>query len=244
VSRAKALRPLSVVILLAAFAFNTAWLLNRWRIADRPPFKTLYESLIFAAWCIILVYLFVELIYRIKLIGFLSIGMTLLTLYFAHAQSKSVAKLPAALQSVWFIPHVVIYFVGYGALTIAFITSILYLIKLKVKAGEGEQLADFDDMTYHATAFGFVFLTFGLVTGAVWAKVAWSDYWFWDPKEVWSLITWLIYLVYLHLRTMRGWRGRPAAWFVVAGFLAIIITYLGFNYLPQAQESDHAYISE
>ena len=88
-----------------------------------------------------------------------------------------------------------------------------------------------DNYTYWLIAFGFVLLAVGIISGAVWANIAWGRYWGWDPKETWSLITWLIYAVYLHARLIVGWRGRKAAWFAVLGFLAVLFTYAGVNVL-------------
>ncbi len=89
-----------------------------------------------------------------------------------------------------------------------------------------------DTLTYRAVAFGFPVFTLGaLVFGAVWAKYAWGDYWTWDPKETWALITWIVYAVFLHVRITRGKRGRLIAWIAVAGFLATLFTLFGVNYL-------------
>jgi cytochrome c-type biogenesis protein CcsB len=85
--------------------------------------------------------------------------------------------------------------------------------------------------TYRVVAFGFFFLTFTIICGAIWAEQAWGTYWAWDPKETWALITWIIYAVFLHLRFQKGMRGNRAAWFAVAGFLCVIFTYIGVNLL-------------
>ncbi|HEW78594.1 MAG TPA: c-type cytochrome biogenesis protein CcsB, partial [Phycisphaerales bacterium] len=89
----------------------------------------------------------------------------------------------------------------------------------------------FDNITYRAIALGYPLLTVGIVTGAIWANSCWGRYWSWDPKEMWSLITWIIYSVCLHLRYAAGWKGRWAAWAAIAGFISVIFTYLGVNYL-------------
>ena len=86
-------------------------------------------------------------------------------------------------------------------------------------------------MTAKTISFGFLFLTVGIITGAVWANSAWGTYWSWDPKETWSLITWFIYAIYLHCRYMRGWSGKKAAWISVIGFASVIFTYIGVNFL-------------
>jgi cytochrome c-type biogenesis protein CcsB len=86
-------------------------------------------------------------------------------------------------------------------------------------------------MNYRALTIGFPLLTLGIITGSVWAQYAWGSYWSWDPKETWSLITWLIYAAVLHARLTVGWRGRKAAWFSIFGFLAVLFTFLGVNLL-------------
>ena len=89
-----------------------------------------------------------------------------------------------------------------------------------------------DDLIYQSVVLGFVFLAIGIMTGSIWAHYAWGSYWSWDPKETWSLVTWLVYAIMLHLRYIRGWRERPMAVMAVIGFICVLITYLGVNLLP------------
>ena len=89
-----------------------------------------------------------------------------------------------------------------------------------------------DELGYQMTLFGFLFLSVGIITGAVWANSAWGRYWGWDPKETWSLITWFIYATLLHARMMRGWRGKRIAYLSLLGFAAVLFTYFGVNLLP------------
>jgi cytochrome c-type biogenesis protein CcsB len=89
-----------------------------------------------------------------------------------------------------------------------------------------------DEIGYQMTLFGFLFLSVGIISGAVWANSAWGRYWGWDPKETWSLITWFIYATLLHARLMRGWRGRRIAYLSLVGFSAVVFTYFGVNLLP------------
>lgn len=97
---------------------------------------------------------------------------------------------------------------------------------------------DLERMTYKAVALGFPFLTLGIITGSVWADQAWGYYWDWDPKETASLITWLVFAVYLHLRLVPKWRGPWVAWIAVGGFWSVLFTYFGVNYLLGGR---HAY---
>ena len=90
-----------------------------------------------------------------------------------------------------------------------------------------------DLISYRSVCLGMLFLSLTILTGAIWAEQAWGSYWSWDPKETWSLVTWIIYAVYLHLRLRRGWKGKTAAWFAVIGFICVIFTYIGVNtFLP------------
>jgi cytochrome c-type biogenesis protein CcsB len=88
-----------------------------------------------------------------------------------------------------------------------------------------------DDINYRCLTIGFPLLTLGIITGSIWAEYAWGSYWSWDPKEVWSLITWLLYAALLHGRMTVGWRGRKAAILAIVGFCAILFTFLGVNLL-------------
>jgi len=245
--RNKRYQLLSTLILAIGFCFNTAMIINRWIEANRPPFKTLFESLILFSWCIILLYLIIEIVHRVRIVGiFATITSVIIMIYAIIKIDIDSINLPAALQSGWFIPHVVIYFLGYAALFISFVTAILYFFfperkKLLDNNLLGQEYLDFDEYTYKIIIFGFTMLTVGLLIGALWAKEAWGDYWVWDPKETWSLITWIVYIVYFHFRRVKGWRGKKAAWLSIIGFAAIMITYLGMNILPTASQSEHVY---
>ena len=139
-----------------------------------------------------------------------------------------------------------VYFFGYAALFFATAVSVVQLFKptFKIQAGTILKGAiSLEDVAYMAIKFGFVLLTFGLLVGAIWAKGAWGDYWVWDPKENWSLVTWLVYAAYLHLRHIKNWRGNRAAWLAIIGFAVVMFTYLGMSMLPTAAESAHVYQS-
>jgi cytochrome c-type biogenesis protein CcsB len=88
-----------------------------------------------------------------------------------------------------------------------------------------------------AMGLGYVLLTAGIVLGAVWANEAWGSYWSWDPKETWSLITWMVYTAAIHLRRTHRWQGRRMAWLSVAGFAFVLFTYFGVNYLMSSMHS-------
>lgn len=129
-------------------------------------------------------------------------------------------------------------FIGYAVFAIAFGLGLMYL----VKRGDGDREGLFssripqrrilDALNHQMVLFGFLFLSAGIISGAVWANSAWGRYWGWEPKETWSLITWFVYATLLHARFMRGWRGKRIAVFSMIGFVSVLITYFGVNYLP------------
>jgi len=133
---------------------------------------------------------------------------------------------------------VVLWFVGYAAFAIAFGVSIMYLVRQRETTEEASLLSRFpslrvlDELNHQLIMFGFLFLSAGIITGAVWANSAWGRYWGWDPKETWSLITWFIYATLLHAKLMRGWHGRRIALLSILGFFAVLFTYFGVNLLP------------
>ncbi|MCB0569807.1 MAG: cytochrome c biogenesis protein CcsA [Phaeodactylibacter sp.] len=229
-----------------AFLSGTALITSRWIEAGRPPFKSFYESLAFASWTISLVSLVAEKRFKIRLVGLMSsLGVVIILLFALTKRDVEVIALPPALQTWMFIPHVISYFLAYGALFVAGLTAALFLFFPGGLASHhtlGQQARiDFSAVTYQITKFGFLFLTAGLLLGAWWGQSAWSNYWGWDPKENWALITWLIFAAYLHFRNLAHWSERRLAWAVIIGVAAIVFTYLGMSYLPTAAESLHVY---
>ncbi|MCQ9205893.1 MAG: c-type cytochrome biogenesis protein CcsB [Omnitrophica bacterium] len=221
-------------ILILGLFNHTAAIFVRWVAAGRPPFSNMYESLIIFSWALILIYLIVEIIYRIRILGIFVSILALLILASASGLDSSIKPLMPALQSNWLVIHVLVCFIGYAAFAISFVSSIMYLILYKREAFEpgGRPLnTSLDTITYKTITFGFLFLTLGIITGAVWANRAWGRYWGWDPKETWALITWFIYAFYLHMRMLKGWKEVKGAWVAILGFLAVIFTYIGVNYL-------------
>jgi cytochrome c-type biogenesis protein CcsB len=237
---------LATWVTLGGLAGNTAGFILRWVESyqmgfGHAPLSNLYESLIFFAWTIALIYLFVEWRYQNRAIGAFSAPLAFLTMAYASLSpniSDRIQPLIPALKSNWLIAHVITCFIGYGAFAVAFGVSIMYLFKSRREEDDGGLVGRFpsaavlDELTHQLGMFGFLFLSAGIITGAVWANSAWGRYWGWDPKETWSLITWFIYATLLHARMMRGWRGRRIAWLSVLGFGAVLFTYFGVNLLP------------
>src|SRR3990172_6022531 len=230
--RPEILRRGAVAIFVAAFLLNTILVVNRWVEAGHAPFSNLYESLVFYAWSVGFAYLVLEYLYGLRIVGALSAVMIMLLLLYASTTDETIKPLMPALQSNWLTIHVVTYFIGYGALGISFITALLFLVSwMRSGKNPGETMLGFEKLSYKIVAFGFPFLTLGLVTVAVWANKAWGTYWSWDPKETWSLITWFVYAAYLHARVTRGWRGKKAAYVAIFGFSSTVFLYWGVSFV-------------
>jgi len=224
-------------------AGNTAGIILRWIESyqlgiGHAPLSNLYESLVFFAWTILIIYLFVEQKYKNRTIGAFVTPLAFFAMAYASLHNNSIQPLIPALKSNWLIAHVITCFIGYAAFAIAFGTSWMYLIKKRDTKGKSLLLKRFpeeniiDELTYQMIMLGFLFLSIGIITGAVWANSAWGRYWGWDPKETWSLITWFIYATVLHAKMMRGWHGKKIAYLSMAGFAAVLFTYFGVNWLP------------
>ena len=234
------------VLLWAGLALCVTAIVERYIEAGRPPFKTLYESLILFAATTNLVYVVIDVRYRHPLLAAPAAALLFGVLVFAMVKTDvEIIDLPAALQSPWFIPHVVVYLLGYGALAIGALSAFGSLVfprfELLFRAGGESRKQNLGDVMHRLNCFGFVLITAGLLMGAWWAKEAWGDWWSWDPKENWSLITWLVYVFYFHVRLLPGWKGRRMALVTLEGFGAVMFTYLGVSLLPTAASSAHVY---
>jgi cytochrome c-type biogenesis protein CcsB len=201
-------------------------------IVYQAPLSNFYESLVFFSWCLAALTLIFLSRYAEGFLGV--VGGLLASLLLAYASlgvDSRIKPLMPALKSNWLLVHVITAFLGYAAFGLAFGAAVLYLVQGSKKKGEGPTRPLLDRMIYRAAVIGFIFLTVGILTGAVWAETAWGRYWSWDPKETASLITWFIYAALLHARLVQGWQGRPIAWLAVAGFGAVLFTYLGVGFL-------------
>jgi cytochrome c-type biogenesis protein CcsB len=231
---------------LIGAAGNIAGIIMRWVESYRmgighAPLSNMYESLVFFAGTIVIIYLVMERKTQNAIIGAFVTPIAFLAMAYASMSpniSDHIQPLIPALKSNWLIAHVITCFLGYAAFAIAFGISIMYLIKQRDVQGTSSLLSHFpkaqvlDELNHQMIMFGFLFLSIGVITGSVWANSAWGSYWSWDPKETWSLITWFIYATLLHARMMRGWYGKRIAYLSIIGFMAVLFTYFGVNLLP------------
>ena len=217
-------------------AAHTAALILRGIAAGRAPMTNLYEFSTCFAWALCLVSLVFILRYRFTVLGVFAAPVILLVMGYASMQNREIGQLMPALQSGWLVFHVSTAIISYGAFGVSFVLGLIFLMRgrMRDEGFMGQHIPGrekLDRIEYRSVSLGLLFLTVTIILGAFWAKQCWGSYWSWDPKETWSLVTWIIYAVYLHLRITRKWSGKAAAIFAVAGFLCVIFTYIGVNTL-------------
>ncbi len=232
-----------IVFLIHTGAIILRWIESYQMGFGHAPLSNLYESLIFFAWTIALIYIGIEWKTKSRTIGVFATPFAFLSMAYASFSpdiNTRIQPLLPALQSNWLIAHVITCFLGYAAFAVSCSLSIMYLTKKPVteKEKDHQGLSSYfpgipmlDELIYQTIIIGFLLLTVGIATGSIWAYSAWGTYWSWDPKETWSLITWLLYAALLHARMMKGWHGSRIAWLSIIGFVCVLFTYFGVNFL-------------
>lgn len=219
-------------LLIGSWLLQSGYIITRYMTIGHTPITTYHEAVFFFAWSTTTAYFSFRWRYTVKNFGtFVSVLILGLLLGSAFA-SRDVIPLEPALQSLWLPVHAGISLIAYGFFGLAFCGGLMYLLqerelksrKLGYFFSRLPSLDALDQLNSHCLAVGFAFLTLGMVTGIFWSKQAWATYWRWNPKEVCSLIIWLIYLVQIHQRFTVGWRGRRAALMIVGGFAVVMIT--------------------
>jgi cytochrome c-type biogenesis protein CcsB len=233
---------LELAVLLLGFVFHSVGILLRGIAISTVPVTNTYETLVSYAWVFVLAYLVFGLFSRWSSLQLRPIGMfsaisafAVLTLAASPLFSSDPRPLIPALRGIWLPLHVGFTVMGEGFFAMAFFASSLFLVRFYTRTPKREAsaaLEALDLISYRAIALGFPLFTLGgLLFGSIWAQQAWGSYWSWDPKETFMLVTWLVYVVYLHVR-VRGDEIRVrAAWIAVAGFLLAIFTFAGVNFL-------------
>jgi cytochrome c-type biogenesis protein CcsB len=224
------------------------WIESHQMNIGHAPLSNFYESLLFFSWAVICIS---YLSFWRQLRGYVgSFVVMLACLLLAYASfgghASKIMPLMPALKSNWLIIHVVTCFLAYAAFALGCGAALLYFFMARapqypIKSKDSLiKVQEMDELIYRAIMIGFFLLTLGILTGAVWAESAWGRYWSWDPKETWSLITWLIYAGLLHARLVRGWQGKRIAMLAVVGFMAVLFTYFGVSFLLPGL---HAYLT-
>lgn len=196
--------------------------------ANRVPFANMYEFTIIFVCMVLLVALFIRTSHPSPLFDLAVALLLTVLLSIASSLPSELRPLMPALQSNWLHAHVATAVIAYACFALAFCLGFLYLLQANLPAAD---LMSIDEKIYKLVVLGFTLLTLVIITGAVWAEEVWGNWWSWDPKETWSLITWTVYAAYLHARRTREWEGRKSAWLVVTGFIVVLFTLFGVSIL-------------
>lgn len=226
-------RKLAIVSAATASIVLAGFIGLLWIILGRPPLRTMGETRLWYSFFAGISGLLTYLRWRYKwILSFSTVLSTVFILLNLLKPEIHDQTLMPALQSPWFIPHVTVYMFSYSLLGCAFLIGVVRLFK------ENDDLLNAADTLVY---IGVAFLTFGMLSGSIWAKAAWGHFWNWDPKETWALITWLVYLMYIHLRLYRRGSVKLLCILLIFAFACLQMCWWGINFLPSAAESVHVY---
>ncbi len=238
-SQREGLRKIARMIFLGSGILQSLYILSRYFLSGYTPITSQHEAVVFFAWSVTWAYLSFHWRYSVKNFGTFVSVLVVIMLCIAASVSRDLQVLSPILQSLWLPVHAGISVIAYGFLALAFCGGIMYLLQereLKTKNfgffySRLPSLESLDQLNNHCLTVGFVFLTLGIITGTLWGRQAWGTYWSWDPKETWSLITWLLYAAQIHQRFTLGWRGRRIALMSIVGFCTVLFTLWGVTFL-------------
>jgi len=233
------LQKIGCCLLLSGFVFHSTSIVYGFFQSGHIPVHNLNETLSISGWAIIGVFLWVQYKFHLKILGVYAAPLAAFAMVMASQFSREPAPIKNVFNSVWLHIHIFAVFIGEASFALACGLGILYLLQehtIKAKSHgffykRLPSLELLDLAGYTCIIAGFLLLTLGLITGFVYAKSIWGRFWSWDPKEVWSGITWLLYAALLHQRLVVGWRGRKSAVMAILGFIVILFTFLGVNFL-------------
>lgn len=237
VKASRALR-VATALTVIAWVLHAAAALLRGLAAGRVPWANMFEFTLTATAIIVGVFLAVQFWQDLRFLGAYIIGFALLALGIATVNFYvDVVPLPPALQSAWLVIHVFVAVLGTAFFALGAGLSVTQLLQARREAGlsaprflatlpSAERL---ENLAFRTILIGFVFWTFTLIAGAIWASRAWGRYWGWDTKEVWTFIIWTIFAGYIHARATRGWRGSRSAWLALIGFGAVLFNFTIVN---------------
>jgi cytochrome c-type biogenesis protein CcsB len=242
IARQEKLFTLGLYSTLLGFIPHVLAIALRWSATGISPFISISESITLGVFMTVLIFLIVQFSTRsVRPLGVLVMPVAFVLLGWAGTLMKEVAStLAPALQSGWIWVHIVGASSGFASVLIAAGLGMLYLLKERSSGGIYEKLPDLttiDNLAYRFVAGGFIMYGLMLVSGCFWSNQVKGNYWNWDPVEVWSLVSWLTYGIYLHLRITFGWRGRRLAWYALIALIAMIVSYWG---IPFTVETFHS----
>ena len=225
-------------LILTGFVGHTLSIIIGGIAASDFPVRNLHETLSLAGWAVAGFFLLFQSKFKLKVLGIYAAPLIALIMLAVSQVPNTPIQPQNIFKNFWLITHVISVFIGNAAFTLACGIGILYILQERAIKNKNPgfffrrlpSLDMLDATGYACIIVGFTLLTFGLITGFVYARSVWGRFWSWDPKEVWSGITWLFYAALLHARLRAGWRGRRAAIMAIIGFAILLFTFLGVNF--------------
>ena len=220
------------IILWMGFLCHTAVLFMKFFESGHIPVQNLHETLSAFGWAVVGVFLILQIKFHLMVLGALVAPLATLCVVIASILPAPPVELAPLLKGLWRTFHIGTLIVGHAAFAIAFLLGILYLIQEKAIKDKKRgfffrrlpSLKLLDSMGYSCLIAGFPMLTFGIITGVIYAQMVQGRFWSWDPKEILAVLTWLIFAALLHERLVVGWQGRRAAIMTIVGFVILLFT--------------------
>jgi cytochrome c-type biogenesis protein CcsB len=238
-------------IAFAGLLVHSVAIALRWIETGYGPYVNMYDVLSKLSWFCVLIFIIVQQKYpKIKSAGFAVMPVTFLIMGIGMTYSRDVVVEPTSLHSYWLIVHVVFANLAFGSILVAVGIAAMYILsERRMHRTENVEDTSFydklpslnvmDDLMYRFVASGLLFLTIMIASGAIWANQTWGRYWGWDPTETWSLVTWFMYGICLHLRMNAGWSGRRIAWFIIFSIIILAFSLFGVGYVYSGLHTDY-----
>ncbi|PNV87516.1 MAG: c-type cytochrome biogenesis protein CcsB [Desulfobacteraceae bacterium] len=241
----KVIHRIAYGFLLAGFVSHTLGLAMLVSQLRQMPVTTLPQTFSLFAWAIVGSYLAFQLKFNIRILGTFVSPLAVVFMLLSSAIPGRVIPNSQLFKSFWLTLHVATMFIGMAIFALAFCAGIMYLLQERQIKSKSfgllyrrlPSLEVLDSLNYVCLTFGFPLITIGLISGFVYAGAVWQSFWHWDPKEILSVVTWLIYAVLLHERLAVGWRGRRAAIMAIIGFSVILVTFVGTSLILEVHHS-------
>lgn len=227
----------SRLILRMGLLFHTFALILRVNSIHTLPVSNTYEAFSFAAWVLVLIFSIIEQKWSLASLGTIVAPFAFFSLAYASVLPQKQHALVPFIKNHWVEIHITLSLLSYATFILAFGASLSYFLQEKLlkqkKSGilstQLPALTFIDELCSKLVVFGFSFFTLGLITGILLQESQWGILWVWEPKQTASFLTWMIYGIYLYTRKVAGWKGRKSHYFLIAGFVAVLVTFLGIN---------------
>jgi cytochrome c-type biogenesis protein CcsB len=220
---------------VAGFVMQTGAIMVRWIVTGHLPVMQTYENSLTGTWFVMFIYFIMRYAFPLsRPFGVAVIPLVILILGNGIQTGAELQPLEPPYRSNWLYVHILFAWFAFGSYVIAFAAGIMYLLKGRAKKGALSRLPELnllDELSFRLILFGFFSEAIMIGSGAIWAHGLWGRYWGWDPVETWSLISWLVYGLNLHLRVTLGWRGKKAAWLAIVSLFGVIFLFFGIGFI-------------